>query len=40
MNNHKIELDEIIDTILNLNQQVFLTNEEYIESFHYLNIII
>ena len=32
-NNHKIELDEIMDTLLNLDQVVFLTNEDYNESF-------
>ena len=31
--NHKIELDEIMDTLLNLDQVVFLTNEDYNESF-------
>lgn len=32
-NNHKIELDEIMDTLLNLDQVVFLANEDYNESF-------
>ena len=32
-NNHKIELDEIMETLLNLDQVVFLTNEDYNESF-------
>ena len=40
-NNHKIELDEIMDTLLNLDQVVFLTNEDYNESlqlFKYYNL--
>lgn len=32
-NNHKIEIDEIMDTLLNLDQVVFLSNEDYNESF-------
>ena len=34
-NNHKIELDEIMDTLLNLDQVVFLANEDYNESFQF-----
>ena len=33
-NNHKIELDEILDTLLNLDKVVFLTDEDYNESFN------
>ena len=32
-NNHEIELDEILDTLLNLDKVVFLTSEDYNESF-------
>ena len=31
-NNHKIELDEILDTLLNLDKVVFLTDKDYNES--------
>ncbi|WP_298501421.1 type II toxin-antitoxin system VapC family toxin [uncultured Methanobrevibacter sp.] len=40
-NNHKIGLDEIVDTLLNLDKVVFLTSEDYNESlklFKYYNL--
>ncbi|MDO5832659.1 MAG: type II toxin-antitoxin system VapC family toxin [Methanobrevibacter sp.] len=40
-NNHKIGLTEIMDTLLNLDKVVFLTNEDYNESlnlFNYYNL--
>ena len=40
-NNHEIELDEILDTLLNLDKVVFLTSEDYNESlklFKYYNL--
>ena len=32
-NNHKLELDEIMDTLLSLDKVVFLTDDDYDESF-------